>query len=81
MVDRGFDGARRVEGLGFVGLELFDVVHISNKLVTRYLMCRGLEAMLASIKCSQTIAMRASSSVVNSCSQTRRFSTVSKMLA
>ena len=27
MVDRGFDGARRVEGLGFVGLELFDVVH------------------------------------------------------
>ena len=27
MVDRGFDGARRVQGLGFVGLELFDVVH------------------------------------------------------
>ena len=28
MVDLGFDGARGVEGLGFVGLELFDVVHV-----------------------------------------------------
>jgi hypothetical protein len=27
MVDRGFGGARRVNGLGFIGLELFDVVH------------------------------------------------------
>jgi hypothetical protein len=31
MVDRGFDGARGVEGLGFVGLELFDVVHGKQK--------------------------------------------------
>jgi hypothetical protein len=27
MVDLGFDGARGVESLGFIGLELFDVVH------------------------------------------------------
>ena len=25
MVNRGFDGARRAEGLGFVGLELLDL--------------------------------------------------------
>jgi len=25
VVDRGFDGARRVEGRGFIGLKLFDV--------------------------------------------------------
>jgi hypothetical protein len=36
MVDRGFDGARRVEGLGFIGLELFDVVHGEYKNRERY---------------------------------------------
>ena len=36
MVDRGFDGARGVEGLGFVGLKLFDVVHIRNRKITSY---------------------------------------------
>ena len=36
MVDRGFDGARRVEGLGFVGLELFDVVHGKYRKIKSY---------------------------------------------
>jgi len=36
MVDRGFDGARGVEGLGFVGLELFDVVHGKYRKIKRY---------------------------------------------
>jgi hypothetical protein len=31
MVDRGFDGARGVEGLGFIGLELFAVVHVKYR--------------------------------------------------
>jgi hypothetical protein len=31
MVDLGFDGARGVEGLG---LELFDIVHRSNRNIT-----------------------------------------------
>ncbi len=36
MVDRSFDGARGVEGLGFVGLELFDVVHDKYRKTKRY---------------------------------------------
>ena len=36
MVDRGFDGARRVEGLDFVSLELFDVVHDKYRNRKRY---------------------------------------------
>ena len=36
MVDRGFDGARRVERFGFVGLELFDVVHGKYRKIKRY---------------------------------------------
>jgi hypothetical protein len=36
MVDRGFDGARGVEGLGFVGLELIDVVHGKYRKRKRY---------------------------------------------
>jgi hypothetical protein len=36
MVDRGFDGARGVQGLGFVGLELFDVVLGKYRKIKRY---------------------------------------------
>jgi len=36
MVDRGFDGARGVEGLGFVGLELFDVIHGKYRKIKSY---------------------------------------------
>ena len=36
MVDRSFDGARRVEGHGFIGLELFDVVHGKYRNRERY---------------------------------------------
>jgi hypothetical protein len=36
MVDLGFDGARGVEGLGSIGLELFNVVHVSNRKLTSY---------------------------------------------
>jgi hypothetical protein len=36
MVDRGFDGARGVEGLGFVGLKLFDVVHGKYRKIKSY---------------------------------------------
>jgi hypothetical protein len=36
MVDRSLDGARGVEGLGFVGLELFDVVHGEYRKIKSY---------------------------------------------